>query len=338
MKKLMISGVQLILLITSCTPMTTAIETPTQIAASIIYENPPVCSGATMIYHTQLREMLLVGCISGSVKENVPNVIWGFNGEGWHKVTEGGPQMRVLGSAAYDQKRNIVVLYGGQPMDSFECVRETWEWDTQTWIQKQVESPFACDHFALVYNELEEEVILFGGQAESMVPNNETWSWDGKAWTSVSKTGPRSRAHFGFEYDPTHEQVLLYGGYTGSVFDDFWAWKDNAWQEINLSGPGTLSHFGMAYDVNSSTLVIFGGASSSSSFASLSNKTWILTDGAWAELNLETSPPIRGSPAMAYNPERKKILLYGGFDSSGNELDDTWEWNGSQWNCMLNCE
>jgi hypothetical protein len=336
MKILRISGCLFVLLIASCVP--TANEEPTPTTAPIVYENPPVCSGATMVYHAQLHEMLSVGCISGSVKENIPNVIWGFDGEGWHKVTEGGPQMRVLGSAAYDQKRNVVVLYGGQPMDSFECVRETWEWDTQTWVQKQVESPFACDHFAMVYDESKGEVILFGGQAESMIPNNETWSWDGEAWTSVSKTGPRSRAHFGFEYDPTHEQILLYGGYTGSVFDDLWAWKGSTWEEINLSGPGTLSHFGMAYDANINALVIFGGASTSSSFTSLSNKTWILTDGTWSEPDLENSPSVRGSPAMAYDPERTKILLYGGFDASGNELNDTWEWDGSQWNCVLKCE
>ena len=41
---------------------------------------------------------------------------------------------------------------------------------------------------------------------------------------------------------------------------------------------------------------------------------------------------------MAYHPERKTILLYGGFDPSGNELDDTWEWDGSQWRCLLNCK
>lgn len=190
----------------------------------------------------------------------------------------------------------------------------------------------------MVYDEAREEVILFGGQAENQVPNNETWSWNGEAWASISDIGPRSRAHFGFDYDPTHEQILMYGGYTGSVFNDFWAWKDNSWQEIDSSELGTLSHFGMAYDANVNALIVFGGASTSSSFSSLSNKTWILTDGAWSELPLENSPSVRGSPAMAYDPERKSILLYGGFDSSGNELDDTWEWNGSQWTCLFNCE
>jgi hypothetical protein len=335
MKKLITPTCLFILLLTSCKP---APSLPVQTTAPIQYENPPACSGGTLIHHSQLHKMLLAGCVSGTVKENIPNIIWGFDGEGWHKVAEGGPQMRVLGGAAYDEKRNVLVMYGGQPMDSFDCVRETWEWDTQNWTQKQVESPFACDHFKMIYNKANEEVILFGGQAEAMTPNNETWSWDGADWKSVSQSGPRSRAHFGFAYDSTHEQILMYGGYTGSVFEDFWTWKDRTWTQIDLVGPGTLSHFGMAYDANMNALVLFGGASTSSSFTSLSNRTWILRDGGWTELQPEISPSIRGLPGMAYDPDRRKILLYGGFDSSGNELDDTWEWDGDQWNCLLNCK
>ncbi len=335
MKRLITSACLLILLLTSCKPMPSL---PAPTAAPIQYENPPLCSGATIIHHSQLHELLLTGCVSGTVKENIPNVIWGFDGEGWHKITEGGPQMRVLGGAAYDEKRNVLVMHGGQPMDAFDCVRETWEWDTQNWIQKEVESPFACDHFKMTYDKAAEEVILFGGQAEAMAPNNETWSWNGAAWKSVSASGPRSRAHFGVAYDATHEQILMYGGYTGRVFDDFWAWKDHAWEQIESAGPGTLSHFGMAYDENMDALVLFGGASTSSSFTSLSDHTWIFQDNEWTELQLESSPSVRGLPAMAYNLDRKKILLYGGFDSSGNELDDTWEWDGKQWNCLLNCK
>jgi hypothetical protein len=190
----------------------------------------------------------------------------------------------------------------------------------------------------MVYDESRQEVILFGGQDESMKPNDETWSWNGETWTSISDSGPKSRAHFGFAYDPDHAQILLYGGYTGNVLDDFWAWKNGAWGQINFPGPGTLSHFGMAYDANTKALIIFGGATSSSSFSSLSDKTWILTGGSWSELNLENSPSKRGSPAMAYDPELKRVVLYGGFEASGNALNDTWEWDGDLWSCVVNCK
>ena len=40
---------------------------------------------------------------------------------------------------------------------------------------------------------------------------------------------------------------------------------------------------------------------------------------------------------MGYDPQRDQIVLYGGFDATGAELDDTWLWDGSDWKCTLNC-
>src|SRR5574341_2515214 len=116
MRKSMVLGYLFILLVAGCTPMTIATEPaskPPDATATVVAENPPACAGAKMIYHFRLHEMLLTGCVPSSVKEDNPTVIWGWNGENWRKVTEGGPLMRVLGGAAYDEKRNIVVLYGG---------------------------------------------------------------------------------------------------------------------------------------------------------------------------------------------------------------------------------
>jgi hypothetical protein len=91
----------------------------------------------------------------------------------------------------------------------------------------------------------------------------------------------------------------------------------------------------MALDGNA--LFLFGGAASTATFSSLSEKTWKLTGGTWSELIVDHAPSRRGSPAMAYDPERKKIVLYGGFGPNRGELNDTWEFDGDQWQCILNC-
>jgi hypothetical protein len=156
-------------------------------------------------------------------------------------------------------------------------------------------------------------------------------------WTLLTDAGPPGRAHFGFVHDPAHEQSLLYGGYADTILDDFWVWREDAWQEVDISGPGPLSHIGMAYDQDANELILFGGASSTSTFSSLSDKTWKLIDGAWSELSLENHPSPRGSPAMVYDPVRKRIVLYGGFASNRDDLNDTWEWDGSEWHCILHC-
>lgn len=339
MRKFLIIGCVFIVIVMGCAPAApTATPTPLPtIAPTAIVENPPPCWGADLIYHPDLQKMLLVNCVTDASQET-PLTIWGWNGTRWERVAQGGPPGRILGGAAYDEKRDVLVLYGGRSVELEKCSQETWEWNGETWTEKDVPPPTACDHVRMVYDSSSGEAILFSGLSPDENPVNETWSWNGQEWKLLSDEGPESRGHFGFVYDPAHEQTLLYGGYTSSATDEFWAWKEGAWQEIDFPGPGMLSHFGMTYDTDANALYIFGGATRRSTFSSLSDKTWILSGGSWRELNPEISPSERGSPAMGYDPVRKRIVLYGGFDSNGSDFDDTWEWDGQGWNCLINCK
>ncbi len=340
MRQIFILGCIFVVVSAGCSPAPVTVSTPTiapTVAPNEVVENPPPCAEADLIYHAQLHQMLLVNCVEDASREN-PNIIWGWDGTQWQRVTEGGPPRRILGGVAYDEKRNVLVLYGGRTIDLGKCSQETWEWDGQAWKEYDVAPPTACDHVRMVYDATRGESILFSGLDPSEKLVNETWSWNGTEWKLLSSEGPESRGHFGYVYDPAHEQILLYGGYATSVSDEFWAWKDDAWQEINFPGPGTLSHFGMAYDTDANALYIFGGATSTSTFGSLTDKTWVLTGGHWSELHPADSPSKRGSPAMSYDPLRKRIVLYGGFDANRTSLDDTWEWDGQGWNCLVNCQ
>lgn len=42
-------------------------------------------------------------------------------------------------------------------------------------------------------------------------------------------------------------------------------------------------------------------------------------------------PSARGFSAMAYDSARRRVVLFGGRDSTGTDFDDTWEWDGSGW-------
>ena len=344
MRTILILGCIFALAAVGCAPAAAATpaaptESPKAVPTPTVdtLENPPPCWGADLIYHSRLKQMLLVNCIADPSKASLLT-IWGWDGTRWHRVTEGGPAGRILGGAAYDQLRNALVLYGGRPVELGMCSQETWEWDGEFWEQKNASPPTACDHVRMVYDAHNHASILFSGLDPSENPVNETWSWNGKKWKLLSQQGPESRGHFGLVYDPTHEQILMYGGYAHSVTDGFWAWKDDAWQQIDFPGPGKLSHFGMAYDTDANALYTFGGATSGSTFSSLTNKTWVLNEGRWRELTLSVSPSKRGSPTMGYDPSRKRLVLYGGFDSSGEDFADTWEWDGKAWRCLINCE
>jgi len=340
MRKILSAGCSFIFIVVGCSPSAPTAFTPTDVPTPVvtpIVENPPACWGADLIYHPQLQQMLLVNCVADPSQET-PSIIWGWDGTHWQRVTEGGPPGRILGGAAYDEKRDVLILYGGRPVELGKCSQETWEWDGEVWTQKDAQPPTACDHVKMVYDAANGEAILFSGLDDDENLVNETWSWNGEEWKLLSEEGPESRGHFGFVYDPSHEQTLLYGGYASTVTDEFWVWKDGAWEEISFPGPGNLSHFGMAYDTDENALYIFGGANSPSTFSSLADKTWVLSGGSWRELSPVSSPSERGSPAMGYDPVRNRIVLYGGFDSGRNELDDTWESDGQQWNCVVNCK
>lgn len=74
--------------------------------------------------------MLLVNCVADSGRES-PLILWGWDVTRWQKVGEGGPPGRILGASAYDERRNVLVVYGGRTVQPGACSQETWEWDGQ---------------------------------------------------------------------------------------------------------------------------------------------------------------------------------------------------------------
>ena len=348
MSKILIAGCLFTFIIAGCTkgaaiPAAIAPVRPTEAPARIptptveLNQNPPPCWEAELIYHTRIKKMILVNCVMDPTKATLLT-IWSWDGTQWQKLAQDGPPGRILGGAAYDDLRDVLVLYGGRAVEVGKCSQETWEWDGEFWEQINAQPPTACDHVRMVYDASIQRSILFSGLDPSENLVNETWSWNGEKWKLLSEDGPASRGHFGFVYDPSHRQTLLYGGFASNVSDEFWMWKNNTWEQVDFSGPGALSHFGMTADTDSDVLYIFGGATSDSTFSSLTDKTWVLKDGLWSELRLTDSPSARGGPALGYDPVRKRVVLYGGFDSSRNNLNDTWEWDGKRWTCLVNCE
>jgi hypothetical protein len=241
--------------------------------------------------------------------------------------------------AAYDRARDVVVRYGGLPLESNTCVPETWEWDGVAWAQATTADdphPTACDHMKLAYDVDVGHTLLVGGGDDDRNLSTETWAWDGSDWTLLDEDGPVGRAHHGLVHDDANDRTLLYGGYDGdSVFDDFWSWDGTAWTEIDESGPGPRSHHGLAIDPDGQ-LVLFGGATGPSSFSTVQSDTWMLTDGAWTQLDAE-GPSARLSPALGYDPEQGLWVLYGGFGADGSELGDTWTFDGTTWQCRNGC-
>ena len=239
-----------------------------------------------------------------------------------------------MAGVAYDSNRRVAVRYGGLPMDSNDCIDDTWEWDHAAWLEADATPPTACDHMFLAYDANAGLTLLFGGGDATGSLVDETWGWDGQTWQSLATDGPTGRAHFGFVHDDAGDRSLVFGGYDGSaVFGDLWSWNGSSWTELSVGGPGPRSHLGIA--AGPSRLLVFGGAMSASTFASLTDETWTLSDGNWSLVE-GSAPSPRGSPALGYDPDRDTFVMHGGFDRTGALLGDTWEWDGA-WRCVAEC-
>jgi len=95
--------------------------------------------------------------------------------------------------------------------------------------------------------------------------------------------------------------------------------------------PAIRCCMGMAANVSNGPTpagtLLFGGFDGTTYLAD----TWVLQEGRWVPLIPSISPSPRQGPGMAYDAATNTVVLFGGTDASGNDLDDTWIWNGITW-------
>jgi hypothetical protein len=95
----------------------------------------------------------------------------------------------------------------------------------------------------------------------------------------------------------------------------------------------------MAYDSDHNKAILFGGTveRSAGNWTKVGD-TWEWDGNQWTQLGPHVSPPARSGGAMAYDPKRKVIVLFGGSDNLGKRLNDTWIWDGHVWKEVGNCD
>lgn len=148
---------------------------------------------------------------------------------------------------------------------------------------------------------------------------------------------PSPRYSFAMSYHEARKVTVLFGGNDGiQLLNDTWVWDGATWNEIApAASPMARSAFAMAYDSAREVVVLFGGGN----LTNLFNDTWELTwdeqamAWTWQQRLPVDSPSPRSLSAMAYDPLRQRVVLFGGNDSftGTNVRDDTWEWDGTNW-------
>jgi hypothetical protein len=94
--------------------------------------------------------------------------------------------------------------------------------------------------------------------------------------------------------------------------------------------------YGAVYLRNQNAVLLFGGDWATQSRVA---ETWQQSsEGCLTKLNPAASPSLRDSMAMAYDPARGVVVMYGGRvggpGESGKFIFDTWTWEGQTWKAV----
>lgn len=197
-----------------------------------------------------------------------PSITWAFVPDvGWVQVDSDGPTSRTRFAWAYDAKRERTVLFGGSWGVQGTLSPYVWEWDGFDWAVYETPDPKPERRInpAMVYDEKNEVVVLFGGTSDITIESTyfgDTWTWDGVQWQQVASTGPSPRSKHTMIYDPDRQKVLLFGGYApGSQrLNDLWEWDGSTWTQIvGANGPSMEGEPGFAYDRVRDEGVLYSG-------------------------------------------------------------------------------
>src|SRR5262249_33462326 len=93
--------------------------------------------------------------------------------------------------------------------------------------------------------------------------------------------------------------------------------------------PGLRDHAASVYDPIRARTVLFGGSRPLG--PEVLADTWEWDGTLWFQQTPASSPPARCAHALAFDSQRGRTLLFGGFASAAIRFGDTWQWDGSVW-------
>jgi hypothetical protein len=288
-----------------------------------VSETGPAPRTKTSIAYDTAREVAVL--FGRNSDYGIARDTWEWDGSEWYERSESGPSARSGHSITYDPDTRRTILFGGFGYDGNRQVYfdDTWEWDGDTWVLSDGNSPTSRAGHALVYDAQRSRVVLFGGASNERV--GDTWERAGGDWSPVLPAGPRFSPHPA-TYD-SKRGVLV-------AFDEraleTWEWHDDRWSLRASDGPAERADCALAYDGQRGVTVLFGGYVPGQHDADLGD-TWEWDGNTWAQVS-ESGPPARSGHAMVFNGASGRVLMFGGRSFKLNSwLGDTWDWDGSTW-------
>jgi len=240
-----------------------------------------------------------------------------WNGSQWKTLQAGIDRNRVTPVVTRD--RTHVLLHGGTQVGESPNYEDTLVLQQGRW-QVAHRTPRLRNETTAVHMGSRDEFVLL--ESNPSHPTITTWTLRDGALTAHHTPlapVPMLRGTFGVVYHRGLDRVWLYGGFAGSKpLYDVWLWDGSTWTVQRASSgprPGQV-----AYDSLRQKVVLLE--------ASGATWEWHANSG-WKQLTT-TGPGSRNDYALAYDPARRRTVLFGGMSVTGY-FDETWEWDGARW-------
>jgi len=194
------------------------------------------------------------------------------------------------------------------------ALRDATPWER---VAPAAGGPPARHHHALCYDAAREVVVLFGGTTDGWQTfYDDLWLWDGASWHEVPRREPWPPPLFGhgMAYDPLRDRVVVFGALREGHRDICWEWDGARWHEATASPrPAPRAFHRMLWDPHREAVVLFGGDASREDMRRR-NDLWTWDGRAWRVETALKAPPGRHGFGFAYDPERRVLVVYGGYD------------------------
>jgi hypothetical protein len=288
-------------------------------------QESPLLSPSTRSHHVSVYDPVRKNVVLfGGLQTNLTTYLadtWTWNGVTWTQAATTGAFGRAGASAAFDEKRGELVMFGGMLGNGGNTTTNyTDTWNGTSWTKEApVDKPGGRESASMAYDPGLEKVVLFGGNINGG-QWNDTWTWDGTNWQKLTPTtSPSARHGAAMAYLPSLGKIVMFGGIVaGAVTNETWTFDGSAWQKLTPAvSPAARSGATLTYDDNTKRLMLFGGSG-------YRDDTWVFDGTRWigAVAPSDPAPSPRGYAPAAYDQVNRELVLFGGYD--GGTKADTW--------------
>ena len=237
------------------------------------------------------------------------------------------PSNKTLSPAALDATGRMTVYGTDETVWTFDGT--VWEAHPQVGIGMQ---PAARYGNGLSFDRARNRLVLFGGlKFDNTQLYGDTWLWDGSSWQDITTSasaagGPLPTFGVTMAYDPGRDCTVMFGGSrSGVATSETWELDGSAWHAVTGSGPPAQQLPVLAYDPIDDRMVLLDTSGDTYSYAA----------GVWTKLSVPRLPTGVSNVSMAFDPWRRRMIAFGGFDATASLHEELWELADDGWHELV---